>query len=111
MLLNSNLGDIGEFGNYEVIVSGITTVGNKSFNKNINNYRYIMYSTIYENNIIRGMTIVPVDMFINGNIIFTADCVAPMSYYSNVKYVDNNTINISECKATDKRSFCLYGIK
>ena len=109
--VNNSLGDIGEFGNYEVIVSGITTVGNKSFNKNINNYRYIMYSTMYENNVIRGVTIVPVDMFINGNIIFTADCVAPGTYYANVKYVDNNTINISECRANEGRNFCLYGIK
>ena len=66
---------------------------------------------MYDNNVIRSTTIVPVDMFINGNIIFTADCINSTSYFSNIKYVDNNMINVKECKATDKRSFCLYGIK
>ena len=109
--VNNSLGNIGEFGNYEVIVSGITTTGNKSFTNNINDYRYIMFGTIIDDTTIRGTTIAPVNMFINGNIIFTADCVAPTSYYCGVKYVDNNTINVKECKRADTRSFCIYGIK
>ena len=104
--------NLSVLGDCEILVYNITSTGNKTFTRNINDYRYILFMTKVGSDYIRGTTIVPITSVLNGEQFFTSDVVAPSSFYCGAKYIGNNTFNITEYQSTNNaRTFHIYGIK
>ena len=108
---NSGGGSVTDLGRIEKLVSNINSTGTKAIEdgKTVENYRYILVTTEMADGKLRGSTLAPKELFKRGNDIMTADVVASSAYYCGIRYVDNSTIYVDECK-TDDRLFNVYGI-
>ena len=103
-------GSVTDLGRIEKLVSNINSTGNKSIEngKTVEKYRYILVTTEVDE-VLRGSTLAPKELFKRGKNIMTSDVVAPSQYYCGIRYVDNSTIYVSECVTID-RLFNVYGI-
>ena len=104
-------GSVTDLGRIEKLVSNINSTGNKPIEngKTVENYRYILVTTETSDGTLRGSTLAPKELFKRGKNIMTSDVVAPSEYYCGIRYVDNSTIYVDECK-TSNRLFNVYGI-
>ena len=109
--INSGGGSVTDLGRIEKLVSNINSTGNKPIEdgKTVENYRYILVTTEIADGTLRGSTLAPKELFKRGKNIMTSDVVAPLDYYCGIRYVDNSTIYVAECK-TSSRLFNVYGI-
>ena len=103
-------GSVTDLGRIEKLVSNINSTGNKPIEngKTVENYRYILVTT-EKDDALRGSTLAPKELFKRGKNIMTSDVVTPSEYYCGIRYVDNSTIYVDECKTND-RLFNVYGI-
>lgn len=107
--INTSLG--GKLGRIEKLVSNINSVGTQPIEdgKMIENYRYILVTTETADGTLRGSTLAPKELFKRGKNIMTSDVVLPSDYYCGIRYLNNSTIHVAECKTID-RLFDVYGI-
>ena len=107
--INTSLG--GKLGRIEKLVSNINSVGTQPIEdgKMIENYRYILVTTETADGTLRGSTLAPKELFKRGKNIMTSDVVSPSDYYCGIRYLNNSTIHVAECKTID-RLFDVYGI-